>query len=309
MKKPNTPTKPKGLSAKTATLHSRNRHQGHYPMAALIQDHPALQPFLTTTRKGQQSIDFSNPQAVKTLNQALLRHYYQINDWDIPANYLCPPIPGRVDYLHHLADLQPASQNNKKTNVLDIGTGANCIYPLLGHRCYNWQFVATDIDPNALKNAHNILQKNPDIQPAIELRQQTDPNAFFKGIIKKEERFTFTLCNPPFHRSSQEASAGTQRKWKNLGKKHHIDQLNFGGQKNELSYPGGEINFICRMITESKQFSQNCLWFTSLVSKADSLTPIYRTLKQQGVYQHRTIEMAQGNKNSRFIAWTFQTQI
>ena len=47
------------------------------------------------------------------LNRALLKADYGIDFWDIPPNYLCPPIPGRVDYIHHLADLLARSNNNE----------------------------------------------------------------------------------------------------------------------------------------------------------------------------------------------------
>jgi 23S rRNA (adenine1618-N6)-methyltransferase len=129
----------------------------------------------------------------------------------------------------------------------------------------------------------------------------------FLGIVQDDEFFDLTMCNPPFHASLAEATAGSQRKWKNLGKasKKAAPVLNFGGQGGELWCEGGEEAFIQRMISESRQIAQRCLWFTSLVSKASSLPVLYRTLEKAGALDVRTIEMSQGQKQSRFLAWTF----
>src|SRR5690606_24715537 len=115
------------------------------------------------------SIDFFNPQAVKALNKALLFYYYDIVYWDIPENYLCPPIPGRADYIHYIADL--LADNNKgivptgsEIKCLDIGVGANCIYPIIGVKEYGWSFIGADIDALAIKSAKKIIASNPSLQ-------------------------------------------------------------------------------------------------------------------------------------------------
>lgn len=285
-------------------LHPRNPHRGRYDFRQLIAASPELAVFVSINPYGDESIDFANPAAVRALNRALLIQYYDIQGWDIPARYLCPPIPGRADYLHYLADLlDEGDVVSTGLRVLDIGTGANCIYPLLGYRTFGWQFVASDIDPAALANAQRLLDANPDLSGAIELRLQRSQQSIFNGVVKPGETFDLTLCNPPFHGSLAEANLGTGRKWKNLGK-GASRALNFGGQGAELWCSGGEEAFVCRMIAESA--SVNCLWYTSLISKASSLPGVYRALKNAGVQEVRTIEMAQGQKKSRFVAWTFR---
>lgn len=289
-------------------LHPRNRHQGRYDFARLMQLDPQLADFLVTNVHGEQGIDFADPAAVKALNRALLQEWYGIVGWDIPANSLCPPIPGRADYLHYLADLLAGSHQGrlpKKTGVqvLDIGTGANCIYPLLGVCEYQWQFVASDINAASLANAQMIVDANPKIAPQISLRMQTSPNAIFKNIVLDDEWFDLSMCNPPFHTSLAEAREGTQRKWQNLGKQN--TSLNFGGQDAELWCAGGELAFIQRMIKESSAIATRCFWFTTLVSKSASLPGIYAALKQAKVIEYKTIAMSQGQKQSRLVAWTF----
>ncbi|AEF23286.1 Ribosomal RNA large subunit methyltransferase F [Pseudomonas fulva 12-X] len=309
------PPKPPAPAADKGQLHPRNRHQGRYDFPALIKASPELAAFVIINPYGNQSIDFANPAAVKVFNRALLKQFYGIKHWDIPADYLCPPIPGRADYLHYLADLL-AGENGGETprgrcvRALDIGVGANCIYPLLGACEYGWRFLGTDIAPEAIASATNIVQANPGMGEQIELRLQPNSGHVFTGLLKPDERFELTLCNPPFHASAGEAASGSKRKWRNLGKldpKRKLPVLNFGGQAAELWCPGGEAAFVARLIGESAAHRDQVLWFSTLISKAGNLPGVYATLKKVGALETRTVEMSQGQKQSRFVAWTFHT--
>lgn len=168
-------------------LHPRNRHSGRYDFPKLIAACPELGEYVILNPYGKQSIDFANPDAVRVFNRALLRQFYGIQHWDIPAGYLCPPVPGRADYLHGLADLLAADNagvipRGAAVRVLDIGTGANCIYPLIGHREYGWRFTGSDIDATALASARTIVAANR-LDKAIELRRQDTSTQLFKGIL------------------------------------------------------------------------------------------------------------------------------
>lgn len=294
------------VSSTRKPLHARNLHRFGYDFAALVQAHAALAPYVRANAYGDLSIDFANPQAVKTLNQALLKQDYGVEMWDIPKGYLCPPIPGRADYIHYLADLLtetlPPSQLTQGVSMLDIGTGANLVYPLIASQAYGWQCVGVDIDTRALRNASQLIAANG-LQSQIVLRQQSDPSAIFRQVILPGEQFSLTLCNPPFHASAAEAAAGTQRKWRGLGKPARA--LNFGGQANELVCAGGEAAFLTAMIRESALFSEQCVWFTTLVSKASHLPLLMRELHKVRAKSVRTVDMAQGQKQSRFVAWRF----
>lgn len=275
-------------------LHPRNPHRGLYDFEKLISACPDLAKFVSLNRYGNESIDFANPHAVKTLNKAILLFHYNII-WDLPDGYLCPPIPGRADYIHHIADLV---DGKKDVRVLDIGTGANCIYPLLGHKSYGWSFVGTDIDLKALSIAEKNIKAN-NLDGIIELRLQANPKRIFEGVVLKNDYFDISMCNPPFHTSADEANAGTMRKNKNLKTKG----LNFGGKSNELWCEGGEAAFITEMIKESSPI--NCKWFTTLVSKESNLPRIYKALEKAKPTQVKTIDMGQGQKKSRIVAWTY----
>lgn len=286
-------------------LHKRNKHNGQYDFPQLIAAYPPLEKFVSLNPYGTLTINFFDPQAVKALNKALLMSCYGIQYWEIPKNYLCPPIPGRADYVHYIADLVQ-SGNTQTCRCLDIGTGANCIYPIIGSTEYGWTFVGTDIDPVSIKNAEEIVANNPSLTHKVELRFQKESRSIFNGIIGRGEYFDVTICNPPFHSSKEEAEQGTLRKLSSLkGKKVSKAQLNFGGNANELWCEGGELHFLLQMITESQTFRKNCGWFTSLVSKEKNLGKLYAKLKTIGVAEYKTIRMHQGTKSSRILAWRF----
>lgn len=286
-------------------LHKNNKHQGKYDFPRLIENYQPLKKFVSPNPYGTPTINFFNPQAVK----ALLITYYGISYWDIPKGYLCPPIPGRADYIHYLADLLQEGNNmgeTKPCRCLDIGVGANCIYPIIGHTEYGWTFVGSDIDPVSIENARKIVTCNPVLAHKIELRLQKDSRKILDGIIATEDFFDVTLCNPPFHSSKEAAEEGNLRKLSSLkGKKITKTKLNFGGTSNELWCEGGEVRFLQNMITESRKYQRNCRWFTCLVSKKETLEKLYARLKAVNVAEYRVIPMSQGTKVSRILAWRF----
>jgi len=301
-------TKPKSL------LHKNNRHRDGYQFDALCKAYPTLSTFIQENNYTQQpTIDFSNSDAVKALNTALLKQYYHISHWDIPAGYLCPAIPGRVDYIHYLADLLKQSKNRtdfpKHVHVLDIGTGASCIYPILGQKEYNWNFTASDIDPISIKVANTNISANKGLSLKVKCRIQPNANHFFTDIIKKNEFYHLTMCNPPFYKSIHDANKSNLKKQNNLNKNKDVKvrsvKLNFGGQKAELWCKGGELSFINSMIEESTLYQKQVLWFTCLVSKKEHISRIKQALKKANACQVKVIKMAQGQKTSRFIAWSY----
>lgn len=298
-------------TTKKKTLHPRNFHNDRYDFKPLIESENSLKEFVRPNKYDDLSIDFANPNAVIALNKALLSHFYGVKNWSIPEGYLCPPIPGRADYIHHIADLLASSNGGripKGNNIkgLDIGVGANCIYPIIGVSVYSWQFVGSEIDDTSIQSLENIINSNESLKNNIKVKVQENPKNIFKGIISNEDKYHFTLCNPPFHKSLNEALLGNKRKVQNLTKQTTAKSaLNFGGKNNELWCEGGEITFIKNMIKESLEFSKNCLWFTTLVSKKENLPFIYKSLKDIKAVDVKTIEMAHGQKISRIVAWTF----
>lgn len=291
------------------SLHPRNRYQGSYDLERLSAINPHLSDWLITTPDGRRSVNFSEPKAVRALNQALLKQYYDLN-WQLSDGFLCPPVPGRADYLHYIADLLSEDIQGPvqgAADVLDIGCGANCIYPLIGYAEYGWRFTGTDIHPASVTAANAIVAANPGLQQAIRIRLQKNPAAIFNGILRKTDFYHLTICNPPFHSSAEDAQQGSARKIRNLGIDKH-SPLNFAGQHNELWCSGGERGFITRMIHESVIFAGQAGWFTSLVSKKENLLPLTSLLRSCGAAQIRILEMGQGQKQSRILAWSFHQE-
>jgi 23S rRNA (adenine1618-N6)-methyltransferase len=294
-------------SANSSPFHPRNRHQGRYDFAALTAAHPPLAGKVRPNGYGELSVDFADPEAVMLLNQALLKLFYNLN-WQLPKGYLTPPVPGRADYVHALADLLASDTGGvipRDLDVMDIGCGANCIYPLIGNAEYGWRFTGTDITAEAITAAGQIVASNPGLQRGVRLRRQKDAAAIFAGVVHKNERYHAVLCNPPFHSSAEEAATVGQRKTRNLGLGKNAP-LNFGGHHSELWCDGGERKFVGQMIEESVAYSDTIIWFTSLVSRKENLPALRDQLRDLDAYDVRIIEMAQGQKQSRFIAWTFQ---
>jgi 23S rRNA (adenine1618-N6)-methyltransferase len=294
-------------------LHLRNRNRKRYNLKAMAVSNPELIKYIQPNKLGVNSINFSDPAAVKMLNKAILNYYYGIEYWEFPKGNLCPPIPGRAEYIHHVADL--LSENNKgeiprgkNVTCFDIGIGASCIYPIIGVTEYKWNFIGSDINPIAIKSAQNIVNSNPSLKGKVSCRIQKQSNFIFQGVIEKEDKIDISICNPPFHPSIEEALKGTRRKIKNLtGQKIISPKRNFSGNLNELVYEGGEFQFMCTMISESKEISKNCFWFSFLVSKESNLKRIYKILHENNPTEIRTIEIKTGNKTSRILAWTYLT--
>jgi 23S rRNA (adenine1618-N6)-methyltransferase len=290
-------------------LHPRNKHRARYDFPKLIADCPELVPFVSVNAYNDESINFFDPEAVKMLNTALLKHFYGVSFWDIPADYLCPPIPGRADYVHYIADVLAQSNQGqvpRKLQCLDIGVGSNCVYPIIGAAEYDWSFVGTDIDAVAIESAANIAQNNAFLSKKATFRLQNNPKNIFKNIIAEQERFDLAICNPPFHASAAEANASTQRKLTNLrAPKTDKPVLNFGGKNHELWCEGGEATFVRNMIRESKIYGHYCFCFSTLISKQVNLDEAYDTLVAAKASTIEVIPMGQGNKISRILVWSF----
>lgn len=288
---------------KKGELHPNNPHRGRYDFKILIEKLPELKSFIIKNPIGEDTIDFSDNQAVICLNKALIKTYYNIENWDIPAGFLCPPIPGRADYIHYIADLLTKKKN---VNVLDIGTGANCIYPIIGSQTFDWNYIASDIDSKSIENAQKIIDSNENLKNKVKLKIQKNRNHIFIGIIEKNDSFDLTMCNPPFHSSLEDALKANQRKVDNLnkGNKNIQKGLNFGGQKAELWCPGGERLFLKKMAKESVLFASQVYYFTSLISNKKNVKPTKKVLEKLGA-KCQVLEMSQGQKISRVLAWTF----
>ncbi|KAL3156172.1 hypothetical protein ABBQ32_012459 [Trebouxia sp. C0010 RCD-2024] len=158
-------------------MHPRNKYADHLPdFTALGQAFPELQIHLSL-HQGKATIDFKKPAACKALTKALLQHDFAIT-WDVPDGQLVPPVTNRANYIHWLEDLLVLSPplNTEPVIGLDVGCGANCIYPLLGAALNGWRFVGTDITDIAIEWAKKNVSSNPNLAKLIEIRQTGHSN-------------------------------------------------------------------------------------------------------------------------------------
>jgi 23S rRNA (adenine1618-N6)-methyltransferase len=231
-------------------FHPRYAFRGNYDMEKLAKIHPKLQPFLraghpASKAKSAQSshnrrpanitIDFSDPLAVRALNAALLSADYGVSQWDdiVPASSLCPPVPGRADYIHTIADvlwqsatsssdddatvISPTIPKGPSIRGLDVGTGATLIYPLIGTQTYGWSFIASDVDAISIQSASQIAAANGLLDDGrIDIRTQENTRHTLRGILSKDEKIDFVMCNPPFYESAEAYQKENDRKVRNL---------------------------------------------------------------------------------------------
>jgi 23S rRNA (adenine1618-N6)-methyltransferase len=288
-------------------LHKNNKHSEGYDFELLVKSTPELEEFVFTNSYGNVTIDFAKPKAVKLLNTALLKAHYGINYWEFPDANLCPPIPGRAEYIHILNNLLKKPRVKEDITILDIGTGATCIYPLLGQAEYGWRFIASEIDKQAMKSAQKILIKNK-FTKSITLRYQDNEQNILTGILKPNEKVSAVMCNPPFYKDEAEANESTLLKQKGLGKQTDTVVRNFSGTEKELWYPGGEKAFVHNYLYQSSLLKTNCFWYTCLVSKTQHVLSMETSLKKLGATDFKILQIALGNKISRVVAWTFLTE-
>ena len=294
-------------------MHPENPHSSPYNFETLSDSNPDLEIFVFTNDHQNQTIDFADPEAVLQLNKALLLYHYELRDYTLPEGYLCPAVPGRADYLCHVKTLldEHLEDINKtpRYKVLDIGVGANCIYPVIGAQLFNWEMVGVDINQESIAAAKQIVAATKGLHKKIEIRYQNDNANIFNNAIKEGEYFDVTICNPPFHTSEIEANKGTMRKLANISvdKGYAFRQeltQNFGGKANELWCNGGEALFVKRMIKQSIVHKEHVGIFTTLISNKAHLNKLYKQLDKAKA-THKTIVMEIGNKHSRMLAWSF----
>jgi 23S rRNA (adenine1618-N6)-methyltransferase len=290
-------------------MHAQNPYCDRYELKRLASHHPQLLDHIVLNPSGEETIDFSNSTAVYELNKAMLLMDFKVDNYELPMGYLIPPIPGRLDYLLHLQAFFSKQFNidkNTKLRGLDIGAGANGIFCVLGSQHFNWTMVGSECDAKAVEIASANMQHTKTLKENVEIRHQENKSFLFKNIIHSDEHFDFTVCNPPFHTSKEEALRGSQRKLSNLGREFDKKNvaLNFEGQANELWCNGGEALFIKRLIKESLGYKNQVKVFSTLVSKSASLRPIKKQLTKTKA-NFEVLSMDLGNKKSRIVLWWF----
>ena len=108
---------------------------------------------------------------------------------------------------------------------LDVGCGANCIYPLLGASMFGWKFVGTDITDIAVQSAWSNVHRNPHLRDLISITKvPNDMQHILTPTVQQFGPFHFSMCNPPFFENIEEAGRN--------------QRTAFGGTPEEMVCPG-----------------------------------------------------------------------
>uniref|UniRef100_A0AAV1TYH4 U6 small nuclear RNA (adenine-(43)-N(6))-methyltransferase n=1 Tax=Peronospora matthiolae TaxID=2874970 RepID=A0AAV1TYH4_9STRA len=297
-----------------ALAHDRNRYKHKAPdFYALGQQYAEFRHYLRNVDdvNCRASLAWDDPFAVRELTKTLLLHDFGLH-WEIPINRLCPPLPNRLNYLHWIEDLlrqadwskfvgqeqdlKTTAVNEEIVSGIDVGTGANCIYALLGATMNKWRFIATEIDAESFACAKENVSRNH-LEAFITVKR-THTNRLLAEPLEGEplgHKFHFVMCNPPFFDNMDEADTNPESSCM--------------GSTNEMVFPGGEVAFIGRMIADSKDLQNRVLWFTSMVGRKASLRKLLALLRETKVRSTRTTEFFQGRTKRWGIAWTFAEDV
>ncbi|XP_057493566.1 uncharacterized protein LOC130779054 [Actinidia eriantha] len=332
------------------TIHPRNKYSDKPPDFGLLASlYPSFEPFVFYSRDGRPRIDWTDFNATRELTRVLLLHDHGLHWW-IPDGQLCPTVPNRSNYIHWIEDLLSSdiitnSNSDGDGEVIrgfDIGTGANCIYPLLGASLLGWSFVGSDVTDVALEWAARNVKSNPHICDLIEIRKVDSGEKTSYGEETCNGQSIDMGSSTQVHETeavkAEPAPSSSLKLHSDVNKSYHgppvllgvvrdgekfdfcmcnppffetIEEAGLnpktscGGTPEEMVCPGGEEAFISRIIQDSVQLKQSFRWYTSMVGRKSNLKVLVSKLREVGVTIVKTTEFVQGQTCRWGLAWSF----
>ncbi|XP_073091126.1 RNA N(6)-adenosine-methyltransferase METTL16 isoform X1 [Manis javanica] len=292
--------------ALSKSMHARNRYKDKPPdFAYLASKYPDFKQHVQINLNGRVSLNFKDPEAVRALTCTLLREDFGLSI-DIPLERLIPTVPLRLNYIHWVEDLIGHQDSDKSTlrRGIDIGTGASCIYPLLGTTLNGWYFLATEVDDMCFNYAKKNVEQNnlSDLIKVVKVPQKT----LLMDALKEESEiiYDFCMCNPPFFANQLEAKGVNSRN----ARRPPPSSVNTGGI-TEIMAEGGELEFVKRIIHDSLQLKKRLRWYSCMLGKKCSLAPLKEELRVQGVPKVTYTEFCQGRTMRWALAWSFYDDV
>ncbi|XP_077579585.1 RNA N(6)-adenosine-methyltransferase mettl16 isoform X1 [Stigmatopora nigra] len=284
------------------SMHPRNRYKDKPPdFAYLASKYPEFQAHVQTNLSGKAVLNFKEPEAVRALTCTLLKEDFGLSI-EIPLERLIPTVPLRLNYIHWVEDLIDGQKQPRRG--IDIGTGASCIYPLLGASMNGWFFLATEVDDICFDYAtRNVEQNNlSDLVKVVKVPQKT----LLMDALKEETEivYDFCMCNPPFFANQLEAKGVNSRN----ARRPPPSSVNTGGV-TEIMAEGGELEFVKRIIHDSLQLKKRLRWYSCMLGKKCSLVPLKEELRKQGVPKVTHTEFCQGRTMRWALAWSFYNDV
>ncbi|XP_047246968.1 RNA N6-adenosine-methyltransferase mettl16 [Girardinichthys multiradiatus] len=284
------------------SMHPRNRYKDKPPdFAYLASKYPDFQQHVHTTLTGRPVVNFKEPEAVRALTCTLLKEDFGLTI-EIPLERLIPTVPLRLNYIHWVEDLIDGQKQPHRG--IDIGTGASCIYPLLGATMNGWYFLATEVDDICFDYAKKNVEQNnlSDLVKVVKVPQKT----LLMDALKEETEiiYDFCMCNPPFFANQLEAKGVNSRN----SRRPPPSSVNTGGV-TEIMAEGGELEFVKRIIHDSLQLKKRLRWYSCMLGKKCSLAPLKEELRKQGVPKVTHTEFCQGRTMRWALAWSFYDDV
>ncbi|XP_048359756.1 RNA N6-adenosine-methyltransferase METTL16 [Sphaerodactylus townsendi] len=289
------------------SMHARNRYKDKPPdFASLAAKYPEFQRHVQVSLSGRVSVNFKDPEAVRALTCTLLKEDFGLQI-DIPLERLIPTVPLRLNYIHWVEDLMAMQDSAGKGSVvwgIDIGTGASCIYPLLGATLNGWHFIATEVDDVCFSYAKKNVEQNnlSDLIKVVKVPQKT----LLLDALEQESEviYDFCMCNPPFFANQLEAKGVNSRN----PRRPPPSSVNTGGI-TEIMAEGGELEFVKRIIHDSLQLKKRLRWYSCMLGKKCSLAPLKEELRVHGVSKVTHTEFCQGRTMRWALAWSFYENV
>ncbi|XP_051934665.1 RNA N6-adenosine-methyltransferase mettl16 [Hippocampus zosterae] len=284
------------------SMHPRNRYKDKAPdFAYLASKYPEFQEHVHTNLSGRAVVNFKEPEAVRALTCTLLKEDFGLSI-EIPLERLIPTVPLRLNYIHWVEDLIDGQKQPRRG--IDIGTGASCIYPLLGASMNGWYFLATEVDDICFDYATRNVEQNhlSDLIKVVKVPQKT----LLMDALKEETEivYDFCMCNPPFFANQLEAKGVNSRN----ARRPPPSSVNTGGV-TEIMAEGGELEFVKRIIHDSLQLKKRLRWYSCMLGKKCSLAPLKEELRKQGVPKVTHTEFCQGRTMRWALAWSFYDDV
>uniref|UniRef100_A0A2D4NEX4 U6 small nuclear RNA (adenine-(43)-N(6))-methyltransferase n=2 Tax=Micrurus spixii TaxID=129469 RepID=A0A2D4NEX4_9SAUR len=293
------------------SMHERNRYKNNPPdFAFLASKYPEFKQHVQINLLGRVSLNFKDPQAVRALTCTLLKEDFGLQI-DIPIERLIPTVPLRLNYIHWVEDLiaqqDATTTNTAKDSItwgIDIGTGASCIYPLLGATLNGWYFIATEVDDMCFSYAKKNVEQNnlSDLIKVVKVPQKT----LLLDALEEEcdVIYDFCMCNPPFFANQLEAKGVNSRN----PTRAPPSSVNTGGI-TEIMAEGGELEFVKRIIHDSLQLKKRLRWYSCMLGKKCSLAPLKKELEIHRVPKITYTEFCQGRTMRWALAWSFYENV
>ncbi|XP_072389912.1 U6 small nuclear RNA (adenine-(43)-N(6))-methyltransferase [Diabrotica undecimpunctata] len=278
-------------------MHPRNIYKSPPNFKQLALDFPEFREFVTQDITGKVSLDFKNTKALRALSCILLKKDFGLNV-EMPLDKLIPTIPLRLNYILWLEDLLSLTGKSENIKGVDIGTGASCVYPLLAAKKNKWHMVASEIDSNSVTFANTNIEKNK-LEEFIQI-VKVNENTVLKDVVNRDE-YDFCMCNPPFFGSTQELHSNLNSRSLNRPKPKN----SFCATPTEVVVKGGEVDFLSKLIQESKILGTQIKIYTTMVGHKKNLPQLKTLLREVDVCSFKETEFCQGNTTRWGLAWTF----